>query len=397
MRTITSALGAGLILAAALTALSCDNSIGVFSRVQNERSQAGTKVFQETSVYNAFRLGSNYYAATATLNAKPVSGSSGWTRVAIGSGSYTLRSVVLDDVSVQRKIYALVETGGSIKLYRSSDGSTWTIVPGLPAQTLSGTSAFTLDAIYAANGELYAESHGPYDATVNVATNSPFALLHYDTSTSAFVAVSTFAPAVNMTVRGVVGDGTHYWFASEDKIVSGLNADGSDAADVSSGFVGFSGSGKTIWAISFAGGKVYISTKDGTLYQNGAVAGYSLTTSFPLTQVVQVPAASGSSLLVGTDANAASAVTAEGYYEGAFQSMVLGSSGVVDNNSAIYGTTVVYSPVHAFFYDGDPTVNSAAGKLFICVSPSTMSSTYYGLYSSVWDPATSTWSGWSAE
>jgi hypothetical protein len=89
-----------------------------------------------------------------------------------------------------------------------------------------------------------------------------------------------------------------------------------------------------------------------------------------------------------------SSAPAQGYYEcnvGTFPNgFVSGGSGVVDSNSSIYSTTVSIAPVHSFFYDGDAT----SGRLFVCVSPGTSSTSYYGLYESDWNGTS--WSGWAA-
>ena len=387
MRTTRLALCAVVIVLASLLALSCDNSYGIFANVQQETAQNGNKLFQETPVRNFFLFNSRYYAATSTLNVRPVDRSQGWGKVSIGSSSYTLRSAVLAGT----KIYALVEKGSSILLYSSTDGSTWSDV-ALPAQTYGGTDHdFTFETLFAANGQLYAASHGPYNAAVNLATTNPYSLWYLNGSTFS-QATSGFVPNTNNTIRGVVWDGTNYWFASEDKIFSGSSADPSLATDASASFTGLSG---TFWGLSFAGSKVYVTTRGGYLFQQGTAAGSGISSSYPLplTQVVEVPAASATSLLVGTDANASSLIAAVGYFEGSsFNAMGSGNQDAgVTKSSSIYTTTVWASPVHAFFYD------AAASTLFICVSPGAYTTSYYGLYASIWDPVSKTWSGWSAE
>jgi len=392
MRTTRLALCAVVIVLASLLALSCDNSYGIFANVQQETAQNGSKLFQETPVHGFFLFNSQYYAATSTLNVKS---QGGWSKVSIGSSSYTLRSAVLAGT----KIYALVEKGSSILLYSSTDGSSWSDV-ALPAQTYGGTDHdFTFETLFAANGKLYAASHGPYNAAVNLATTNPYSLWYLNGSTFS-QATAGFVPNTNNTIRGVVWDGTNYWFASEDKIFSGPagDPDPSHATDASASFTGLSG---TFWCISFAGSKVYVTTKGGYLFQQGTAAGSGISSSYPLplTQVVEIPAASATSLLVGTDANASSLIAAVGYYEGgSFNAMGSGDQDAgVTKSKAIYSTTVSASPVHAFFYDGDPANNAAAGTLFICVSPGAYTTSYYGLYASIWDPGSKTWSGWKSE
>jgi hypothetical protein len=379
MRTTRRALCAVSIALASILALSCDNSYGIFSSVQDERAQTGTKVFQKTQVTNAFRLVSNYYAATATLQKRDVAAGSGWGKVAIVGGTYTLRSAVLAGTT----IYALIETGGTVAAYSSPDGAAWTAV-ALPAQTYTGTTTFTFDALFAtSNGQVYAEGHA-YTATSSTTGNSTYTLYPYD-GVSAFGpgTVATFAPALNKTIRGVVYDGAKYWFASEDLLRSGTA--NSATIDEATAFTGLAA--KSIWGISYVGTFVYITTKDGAIYQNGTAAGTALS-SVPLTCVAQVPGSSGSILLVGSDAIDSTA--AVGYYEGAWGGLAIGSTNTqVALNSSIFSTTVSTFPVHAFYFD------SLANKVFICVSPGTSSTKSYGLYSSDWNG--SSWSGWAAE
>jgi hypothetical protein len=412
-RRIACALSLAL---ASLLFFSCNNSYGIFYSIQQERKQVGTKVFQKTTVNNAFRLGAYYYATTATLNRRTIDDGS-WSSVDIGGfSSYTLRSAVLAGST----IYALIETGKAdpptLSVYGSTDGSTWpTLIslPTCPSGLASDNDSFSLDALYAtSNGELYAEGH-KYTETSSTYGYSNYYLFRYNGSSFVQVvgASSAFSPAIGMTLRGVVFDSANnkYWFASEDKLFSGTQADGSDAVNSVSAFSGLSltadaTEATTLWDISYAGSgttrALYVSNKAGTLfrYQSGTSSSQDVA-SVPITKVIEVPAASGATmLLAGTDAiNTTSAV---GYYEGTFPALVIGSkTAIVALNSSIYSTTVSSFPVHAFYYDSTYTETGTnyAGIVFICVSPGTSSTKYYGLYSSKWDPSSQTWSGWSAE
>jgi hypothetical protein len=92
---------------------------------------------------------------------------------------------------------------------------------------------------------------------------------------------------------------------------------------------------------------------------------------------------------VGTEASDISTL-AEGYYEGTFGSLLIGNdNSIVASSSSIYNSTVEGFPVHCFYYD------SARQDLFICISPGTTSSSYYGLYKSHYNG--SSWNGWEAE
>jgi len=139
MRISRRASCAFSIALASFLALSCDNSKAIFASVQDEIKQEGTKVFQKTQVKNAFRLGSRYYAATQSLNARDV-GTKAWATVDIaGSSDYRLRSVVLTGNATAGTIYALIETGSTetpdISVYSSGDGTAWTAITPLPTLT----------------------------------------------------------------------------------------------------------------------------------------------------------------------------------------------------------------------------------------------------------------------
>jgi hypothetical protein len=418
MRTTGRALCALSISLVSILALSCDNAYGVFQQVQLEKKQVGNTVFQETGVYNAFRLGNYYYAATATLNRTTV-GADSWSTVAInGSTSYSLRSAVLAGDYLTGTIYALIETGveksSTISVYSSTDGNTWTgplsSQPGYNSNLISN-----YDALFAANGCVYAENHSynPNSYAPTSPGQSTYTLFQLVPSPAQVTgSTGTFCPSAPPTVdldksiRGVVFDGSSkYWFASENKLFSGISSNGSDATDSSSTFTGlFSSSSYTVWGISYSGspGHLYVTTKNGHIYKDGGSAANPV--GLPLTQVIEVPSASGTIptiLLVGTDSvpptTLISAATAQGYFECNVDTFptgfVGGGSGQVTSNSSLYATTVNIAPVHSFFYD--PVVDPVVGnRLFICVSPGTSSTSYYGLYESDWNG--SSWSGWTA-
>jgi hypothetical protein len=391
MRTIRTVAFCATMLLVSMTSFSCNNGQGIFTEVQDEEEQSGDKLFQKTQVTNAFRLGYYYYASTATLNCRAVTESS-WAKVKInGLSRYTLYSAVLAGGTTPT-IYVLLDNDGTREAYSSSDGSTWSSI-ALP----SGT---TFDALYAtSSGEVYAENHY-YDE--DVSTKSTYTLYHYDSS--AFVQVlADVTLNADETIRGVVYDSASalYWFASQSHLYSSSNADLSSRTAQISNYTGLSSD--TIWGISYANGYVYISTKSGELYQSGTATGDDVA-SVPLTAVVAVPYSGGTELLVGTDAYTKSSTThtAVGYYEGSFGSFSLGKKGEVTKKSAIWSTTVSDFPVHAFFYDstGVTTTNTDGSTtttypVFICISPGTTSTSYYGLYSSNWDG--SAWDGWDAE
>jgi hypothetical protein len=430
MRTTGRAIYAASLLLASILASSCDNSYSVFKSIEGEKKQNGTKVFQETTATNAFRLNNTYYASTGRLYSHavmtPVNDGNAWNQVNIGGhSSYTLRSVVLVS-STTPTIYALIETGtesasgstGSygtgvtVSLYSSTDGSTWTQIatPAVPSPLpASGSYTFLLDALFTANGQLYAEGNlaintgGQYPASYfylyyfNSASFQP--VTPGSATTNAFFPTYQYSSSGNVTTCSIRGVGydtntSNYWFAASNgtssgpynELYSGTSADGSNAISVLGSF-NFLDS-NTIWQISSAGSYVYIATTTGYLYQSGTATRDSVSSN-PLTCVVQVPSSSGNILLVGSDV-VNSSYSPTGYYEGTFNNLVSGSTNsIVSSTSSIFSTTVGIFPVHAFYYD------SSTGNLFCCISPGDTSTSYYGLYVSNWNG--SSWSGWSAQ
>ncbi len=189
------------------------------------------------------------------------------------TNDYSLRDAVLvGDPDSGGMIYALIETGTTgtytgtskftVSAYSSIDGANWTAVT-LPAQTYTNSLIDDLDALYAtSNGRLFAEDHSynPNSYNPNNAYPSTFTL-YFLQGGSLDNKVSNFSPASPKTIRGVVFGAasgslpSKYWFASEDKIYSGTDPAGSDAADASGTFPGVFGS-STIWDISYAGGRL---------------------------------------------------------------------------------------------------------------------------------------------
>jgi hypothetical protein len=376
MRTARHALGAATIALASFLALSCNNSYGIFADVQGQKAQDGSKVFQKTSAYTAFRLNSYYYASTARLYRRSVSDTA-WSQVNIGgSGSYYLRSVALAGPT----IYALVgDSSSNVALYSSpDDGSSWAQI-ALPSSSVvaHGGSTYAFDSLYSANNELFAVGHCFVASSGTAYGTSYYDLYHYN---AGFTAVANFTDINTKTIRGVVHDGAAYWFAAEDRLYS--SADAANAGGASTP------TSKVIWSISYTGGNLYIGTKDGYLYQ-GAFSAVNNLASVPLGTVVSVPGPAGF-ILVGTDTDDVNTV-ADGYYEGTFGSLKVGNKdAIVADTSSIYNTTVSSFPVHAFYWD--PLENN----LFVCISPGTSSASYYGLYMSHYNGGSS-WSGWSAE
>jgi hypothetical protein len=383
MRKARPALGAALIILASFLALSCNNSYGIFQSVQAEKAQNGSTTFQETTAYTAFRLNTNYYAKTARLYRRDVSDGSPWSQVMIGgSNSYFLRSVVLAGST----IYALVgDDSSSVALYSSLDGTNWTKITTLPTSSVvpHASSTYAFDALFAtSDGQLYIEGHAfiPNPST-SFAGTSYYDLYHYNGA--GFDPVTNFYD-LSTTIRGVVYDSSSYWFASENLLYSSTAVDNSSSPVPQIGnFTNLSTN--LIWNIAYTGGNLYISTQNGYLYQ-GPGSGTALNTSLLLSDVVSPYAGL---ILVGTDTKDINNA-AVGYYEGTYPSLVLGSSSsIVSSTSSIYNTTVGSFPVHSFFWDG------TSNNLFVCISPGSSNSSFYGLYMSHWNG--SSWNGWSAQ
>jgi hypothetical protein len=374
MKTMTRALGAALAIAAALAQQGCDNSYGIFDEVQKEREQEGQEIFLKKAVSSIVLSDGYYYAATAKLYRRPVAGSS-WTKVdAIGGYSDYF-------------VYGLAALGTHVYVsIATNDG--YQGVFDLSDDSLVANSPSNGEALYVAGGELFLSNHSVDDSDP---VQSTYSLLHL--GGSGFEPVQNFAPAADMSIRGVAWDGLYYYFASEDLLARASDPDGTspDAA-----FADFS---KVPSSASTCANGAYIGTTDGYLYRySNGVEQSAQVTSIPVTAAVEVPLDAGSSrLLVGTGSSSASDDSL-GYFESAddattaLASMTFesGEDGAVAYSSSIYSTTVDDLAVNAFLYD------TAQGTLLIGLSSYTSTGIHYGLYSSKWNG--SSWSeGWEAE
>jgi hypothetical protein len=423
MRIVQRALGVAAIILASFLALSCNNSYGIFKNIQDEQKQQGTSQFQETTAKNVFGLKHFYYAVTARLyrrgDGSDSAADTSWSQVNVGGlGSYT----VYGAAASSSEVYALIwkdsttnstDAKSQNALYSSSDGINWQQPIVLPTATpptgvtLSSSVTFQFESLFIANDQLFVVGH-LYETSAGTSSTgtSTYYLYYLNDNTNTLTPVSNSAffptlPTTTKTIRGVVYDGSNYWFASEDQLYSGTLADMSNAASVIGTYTSPAAlSGQTIWSLSAVSSSgpssVYIGTKSGYLYQGGNATGIAVA-SVPLTAVVQVPSTSTSVniILVGTDTDDVN-TAAVGYFEGPFVSgeLVSGaSSHIVSNTSSVFNTTVSVFPVQAFYYD------LALGNVFIAISPGYTSTSYYGLYESSWNTPTSpnAWTGWSAQ
>jgi hypothetical protein len=377
MRRMRHAPGAVVILASLLT-FSCNNSYGIFEDVQGQTEQDGSDVFKKTATVTAFRLGDSYYASTSKLYRRSVDGSH-WSQVSIGgTHSYFLRSVVLVGNST---IFALVgDKASDVKLFSSSGGA-WSRVNGLP-------SSIDFDSLFSANDCIFAVSHRFVSKESTETGTSYYSLYYSSDSGNSFNSVSKFIDLKNKTIRGVVYGGGYYYFAAEDRLYKCATPDNSTETSL----------GKPphrIWRISYTGTAsgtkehLYIGAVNGNLYRDD-FSGYEDVASSPLTAVIEVPTSNDKRiLLVGTDAEDTN-TPANGYYEGVYTSLQHGpQNAIVAHSSSIYNSTVNDAPVHDLYWD------SASNDLFICISPGSSNSTFYGLYRSHFDGKN--WDGWEAE
>jgi hypothetical protein len=374
MRRMRFALFVTIALVSLLV-LSCNNSYGILDDIQGQTEQDGSDFFKKTAAFSAFKLGDYYFASTSKLYCRSVSGTT-WSKVSIGgTNSYFLRSVV----TANNVIYALTgEASTDVALYSSATGFSWTKIGSMPSGKI-------FDTLFSANNILFAASH-LYNSSASTKTGTSYYDLYYYDGSS-FTAVNGFAN-LTVSIRGVAYGNGKYYFASEDAIYQATNPANTSGTSLGT-------PPKTIWQISFAGTAggtgehLYIGVTNGNLYRDGFSSKEDVT-STPITQVIEVPTSSSSKIiLAGTDTDDASDA-AEGYYEGTFGSLSKGNdNSIVAHSSSIYNTTVKNFPVHSFYWD------SAAGNLFVCISPGSSSNSYYGLYMSHWNG--SSWNGWEAE
>jgi hypothetical protein len=378
MKTITRAFGAALVFAAALAQQGCDNSYGIYEEVQKEREQKGQEIFRKKAVADIVAANGNFYASTAMLYSRAVTAAPGsaWTKVEVGGYSDYF---VYGLAAIGTHVYVSIAAGNAFAgVYDLSGGGP---IAGAPA---------TGEKLFVANDQLFLTSHA-VDSSNPV--KSTYSLYHLNGAS--FELVQNFAPAVDKAIRGVAYDraANTYYFASEDLLVRGGNADGSGAAAVA----GFT---KTIRSATSGPNVAYIGTTDGYLYRyrSGAEDSAQVTT-IPVTAAVEVPLGAASwKLLVGTGTGITTKDSL-GYFEAAEDistalastTFGAGESGAVATSSSIYSTTVGDLAVNAFLYYGDLT----DGTLLVGLSSYTSTGIHFGLYASTWDG--SAWSGWKAE
>lgn len=358
------------ILASAMLGSSCDNGSGLLSSIQEETKATTDSVFLKTAVRDLVPYNGNYYAQLVGIYSRPAPGTAaaGWSlTTGIGSlgSDYGCRGLAATSAGLYAAIYA--RDGGTetpVGIYRLV-GSTWTL--------LMANSTDNIQALYAANDQVF--------ATVKLPGTSPSYDLRYFDGTNL---VATDIAGLSTRPAGVVSNGTVYWVGAGTSLYRDTSFSLTSTTTTALS--------KTATSIAGSGTDIYIGTADGyVLHVNDtAIATTRLATSatsYAVTALAIVPKGAASYLLAGN--------SYEGYYEslltgGAPDAFQLGSTRlVVASDAADYNTSLEYLPIFALSYD-------AANKTLFAAGSATMSTSYPGLWSNVYNGSTS-WSGWTAE
>jgi len=380
VKTIHRATLASILAAVALLASSCNNAYGVFSSIQKETKQEGSDCFKKAAVMDAYRIGSNYYARGLKLWTRAV-GSTSWSLVPIG-GTTKYQRLLASACDGTNLYVSILDSGGSNKVYVLSSG-TWSEI------TAASASGAWIDALYCANGLVFAQLHANV-ANDDDETDDTYTLYYSTGGTAALTTatgLSTMGSADSFV--GVAYGDSNYWCATRSALFQGATPAAISAYSATGG------PGSTITSIAYFD-YLYVSTYDYSeadypyLYcLNGTWSHKEIGSGGPLAALGYV---STTKVLVGEGYDDNNTDTDGGYYEGTFSSFVTGEqddTSYVTCSESIYSTTVGDKAVNAFFWD------SANSTLFICLSPGTASSTYFGLYSTTLSG--SAWSGWKAE
>jgi hypothetical protein len=365
--TLLILASAALAGAASLLLASCDNSYGSLASIQGEAKQSGTDTFKKAPVTKALRFAGRYYATTAKILSRAVSGGA-WAVLPVdGSSDYNVLAMANDgDTAIYVSIF---DASGANKLY-SYNGTAWTALSGIPA-------ASCIDGLYFVNGILFAQAHVDYTSpTPGVDRFSLYYLLG-----STLASTDASLQSKEAYFVDIAWDSSVFWFATESALyrgtasATGAVADGTATAGLS---------GKTIASLLYSAhdSVLYAGTSTGYLYRCSDATSQGLG-SEPISALVDL---GDGTLLAGLGTT--TSVLTGGYWEGAFPNLVDGEGGAVTLDASHYSTTVYDKAALYFYWD------LAAETLFACVAPGS-SSVGYGLYSST--RSTGTWSGWTAE
>jgi len=386
------------LAAAAFLASSCNNSYGVFYSIQEETEQSGSEYFKKATTTGAYKLGSGasttYFASGTKLYARGLDDDD-WSVESIGGTSnYRLLAAAGDGIT----LYAsMLDSDGDNRLY-SYDGTSWSLI-----DTSAIPDGSWIDGLFTANNEIFAQAHDKYE-NEDDEEDDLYSLYYDNAGTLAACDASLQGLNYESSFVGVAYVDGLYWFATRGGINSdtscGLYSSGSPNGATSSITAdGPVSSGDLITSIAALGGDLYVGTydyddsEDPYLYyresDSDSWARDEVGSGGPPSALCYI--ASPAKMLVGEALVSSS--TGGGYYEGSSYGSL--KSGEQDDKSyvarseSIYSTTIGDRAVNAFFWDDDNDT------LFVCMSPGASSSSYYGLYSTVYDG--SSWSGWEAE
>ncbi len=372
--------------------LSCDNSFGIFSSIQQETKQTGTNVFLNGTVKKVVGDGTSYFAAMAKIYTRLVTdtvGSDAWKVLTIATSTgttisdYACTSLTEGSVSGVPTVFAALSnrvTGELLGLYSTVDhGVSWTELAssGIP-------SSGYIQSIFFVNNTLFAS------VRKKVSGVDVYDLL-YRTATG-FVSAGTAVTAVDSPFIDGVWDGTNYWFAETDGLYAGTSPAVIAAVSETGG-----PTSKTLtgFCVNPATNDVYVSTDDGYVYMRqksgGSWTNKLVLSDVSLGTIIVIPAGlnpGGTGIRLAIARND----SVYGYmeYDWAASQYYAGASGELTSSESNYSTTLSGVPVLSFY------LSSAENRLFVTGIASNLDSRY-GLYSDGWSATASSWGGWEAE
>lgn len=388
MKTIrrfhAGALAAALL--AATLGMACDNSYGIFNSIQDESKITGSDVFKRVGVASVVSDGTSYFARMTMVYSRPVGGGT-WTLLPIGGMGKSYNSYAT--AAIGTAFYASVVSGsGSFAGIQKRDAlvGTWSAVN---TAAISAAGYSYVDALFAANGFLFAQGHHSVGTSTTSTPADTYALFWSD-GTNPFVAASTPA-GVSTPFTGVSFSDGQFWCSNASTVYVSATAGGAFVAGPLPAAVS-----PHAMSTNAAGTVLYITAGNGNAYKRPAggpwalLAGVEGNTSIPLTDIVDLGtvAPATTMILVGTSTIGVN-TSAPGYFQstngGAF---VTDASSTISDESN-YATTILDKPVNSFFWD------ASGMRLFACTNASGLTSGS-GLYSNKFD-GSSSWSGWNSE
>lgn len=372
-----SALLATAVILSILVLAGCDNTLGVFSSIAEEKKQAGIDLFNNTIVHAMAEDRSHYFALLAKVVSRPKDKSSGWEVLAVnGSTDYFSPGLASDGTT----LYVAKANADNVleDIYKSTNagnaGAVWT---GLNAAADLDPDTYSVQWLRCANGTLF--------VAVRKKTDSSYSLFYYNGTN--FASAGTAVASLSSPLLDVAWDGSEYWAISTGKVFHGSagNLAEESAPALADGILG----------IAADTSRVIISRSDGKLYDNGSGSWSSVevktSTALGPLFILKTPAAA-QRLLIGKG------ISTYGYMEMAYESLL--NKNTLKENGADYisATASVYLSTAA----GKRLVGfwqSDTGDLFMMLAAGGTSS--YALYSNTFDPSANNgaggWSGWTAE